>query len=70
MPGLETALDRIGRVLFLFYWKPEDFASAFGSDDQSELENKLVSRFRSFGDLVQELLQKNKQSNPGSASLG
>lgn len=41
MPDLQTALDRIGRVLFLFYWKPEDFATAFGSDDQTQLENKL-----------------------------
>jgi hypothetical protein len=69
MPDLQTALDRIGRVLFLFYWKPEDFATAFGSDDQSQLENKLVSNFKSFGDLVMELLQKNKPNNPGSVSL-
>ena len=69
MPDLQTALDRIGRVLFLFYWKPEDFATAFGSDDQSQLENKLVSNFKSFGDLVMELLQKNKQNEQGSVGL-
>ena len=69
MPDLQTALDRIGRVLFLFYWKPEDFSTAFGSDDQSQLENKLVSNFKSFGELVMELLQKNKQNEQGSVAM-
>jgi hypothetical protein len=69
MPDLLSGLDRIGRILFLFYWKPEDFAQAFGSDDQSQLENKLVSNFKSFGDLLIELLQKTKQSQQGSVSL-
>jgi hypothetical protein len=69
MPDMQTALDRIGRVLFLFYWKPEDFATAFGADDQTQLENKLVSNFKSFGDLVMDLLQKNKQNEQGSVGL-
>jgi hypothetical protein len=51
LPIMEDGLDRIGRILFLFYWKPEDFVSSFGSDDQDQLENKLVSNFRSFGAL-------------------
>ena len=68
-PDLLAGLDRIGRILFLFYWKPEDFAQAFGSDDQSQLENKLVSNFKSFGDLVIELLQKTKQRQEGSVGL-
>lgn len=69
MPDLEQALDRLGRILFLFYWKPEDFVQAFGSDDQSQLENKLISSFRSYGDLVLELLKKNQSSQQGSAGL-
>jgi hypothetical protein len=44
-------------------------ATAFGSDDQSQLENKLVSNFKSLGDLVMALLQKNKENNPGSVGL-
>jgi hypothetical protein len=69
MPDLLAGLDRIGRILFLFYWKPEDFAQAFGSDDQSQLENKLVSNFKSYGDLLIELLQKTKQRQQGSVSM-
>lgn len=68
-PELQKALDRIGRILFLFYWKPEDFAASFGSDDQSQLENKLVSNFKSFGDLLMDLLQKNQQGQQGSSSM-
>jgi len=67
IPDLEEGLDRIGRILFLFYWKPEDFQESFGSDDQDQLENKLVSNFKSFGALALELKQENNVSgSPGS----
>ena len=69
MPKLQSALDCLGRTLFLFYWKPEDFAQAFGADDQTQLENKLISNFKSFGDLVIDLLQKTKAHQEGSSSL-
>lgn len=69
LPDLETALDCMGRILFLFYWKPEDFSQAYGSDDMSALENKLLSNFRSFGALVLELIQKTKPSQQGNAAL-
>lgn len=57
-PDLEKALDKMGRMIFLFYWKPEDFSDLYGSDDQSSLENLLLSNFKSFGELVLELLKK------------
>ena len=58
MPKLEEALDCIGRTLFLFYWKPEDFAQAYGTDDQEHLEDQLVSQFKSLGSLVIQMIQK------------
>lgn len=57
-PDLEKALDRLGRMVFLFYWKPEDFSHLYGSDDQSSLEDMLVSNFKQFGELVLELMKK------------
>lgn len=60
LPDLESALDKLGRMIFLFYWKPEDFSDLYGEDDQSGLENTLLSNFTSFGDLVLELLKKRK----------
>ena len=67
IPVMEDGLDKIGRILFLFYWKPNDFSRLYGSDDQSGLENKLVSNFKSFGDLVLELLKKTKFNSAGIA---
>lgn len=66
---LELALDRIGRIIFLFYWKPEDFSASYGSDDQTALENKFLSNFKSLGEMTLELLQKAKLQQEGTPSL-
>jgi len=63
IPDLIQALDKIGRSLFLFYWKPEDFAERYGADDQADLENMFLSNFKSFGELVLELLQRNPEKD-------
>ena len=70
LPDMETGLDRIGRLLFLLYWKPEDFSELYGADDQSELESMFISNFKAFGELVLDLLKKVKGGNSGvSVSL-
>ena len=69
LPDLEQALDRLGRIVFLLAWKPEDFIKAYGTDDQSELENKLMSNFKALGELVLELLQKSKNQGEGTPGL-
>ena len=69
IPDLEQGLDRIGRILFLYYWKPEDFAQAYGSDDQVDLENKLLSNFKQLGDMVLELLLKSQRRQSGSSTM-
>ena len=60
MPDMNQGLDKIGRLLFLLYWKPEDFVESYGSDDISDLENALVSNFKSFGELILGLMQQFK----------
>ena len=70
LPDMETGLDRVGRLLFLLYWKPEDFSELYGADDQSELESMFISNFKAFGELVLDLLKKVKGGNSGvSVSL-
>lgn len=69
IPDLEQGLDRVGRILFLYYWKPEDFAQAYGSDDQVDLENKLLSNFKQLGDMVLELLLKSQRRQQGSSTM-
>lgn len=70
IPDLEEALDRQGRILFLFYWKPRDFEDAYGSDDMTNLENQILSNFKSFGSLVLDLMKRSKKRKLGNVSLG
>ena len=58
MPELMKALDRLGRILFIFYWKNEDFADRYGKDAMAEMEDLLRAVFKSFGDMVLKLKQK------------
>lgn len=70
LPDMEEGLDRLGRILFLFYWKPRDFEDAYGSDDMTNLENQLLSNFKSYGSLVLDLLKRSKKRKIGNVSLG
>ena len=58
VPELMQALDRLGRILFLYYWKNEDFAERYGTGDIAEMEDLIRSVFKSFGELVLKLRQK------------
>ena len=53
-----VALDRLGRILFIFYWKNEDFAERYGEEDLAEMEDMLRGVFKSYGDLVLKLKEK------------
>lgn len=50
--------DRIGRILFLYYWHFNKFAEKYGDDDMIELEDLLKEVFKSAGELVLFLKQK------------
>ncbi len=54
---LEKSIDYLARLIFMFYWKPRDFAAMFGNDDLPNMENKLIGVFESYGDMVLDLLQ-------------
>lgn len=55
---LVKALDRIGRILFMFYWHNEEFTNRYGKQDLPELEDTLRNAFEINGDLVLYLKQK------------
>ena len=63
LPDLYKALDRLGRILFLFYWKNAEFAERYGSDDLADMEDLLRSTFKSYGSLVLKLKQKAINAN-------
>lgn len=58
IPEMMKTLDRLGRILFLFYWKNEDFADRYGDQDMTSLEDELVSVYRNLGDLIIKFKQK------------
>lgn len=65
IPEMYRSLDRIGRILFMFYWKNEDFESRYGASDMADLEDTLRSVFKSFGGLVSMLEQKSIAASDG-----
>jgi hypothetical protein len=55
---LIRAMDRVGRMLFLFYWHTDEFEDQYGAQEQVELEESLRELFDSVGDLVLFLKEK------------
>jgi hypothetical protein len=68
IPKLEDGVDAMGRILFLFYWKPQDFEQMFGADSQDQNENKFTSSFKMLGDVLLTLMKKSRQ-HAGDDSL-
>lgn len=50
--ALMKAVDRLGRILFLFYYHQEEFEDRYSKSDLPELEDSLRNSFESLGDLV------------------
>jgi hypothetical protein len=57
-------LDRLGRVLFLFYWHGEAFEDRYGKQDMPELEDSLRNAFEAVGDIVLALKRKSVEPFP------
>ena len=70
IPEMSKSLDRLGRILFIFYWKNEEFADRYGDEDMGEMEDLLRSVFKSFGDVLLKLKQKSVDVDAGVDALG
>lgn len=68
LPEFMQALDRVGRVLFLYYWKHNDFTARYGTDDVVEMEDVLKNVFNNLGKLTIDL--KKKAVGGGDATGG
>lgn len=55
---LMLGLDRVGRILFMYYWHFDKFKERYGSQDMPELEDNLKNVFDNLGDLTIFLKQK------------
>jgi hypothetical protein len=55
---LLLGLDRVGRILFMFYWHNDKFKDRYGRQDMVELEDNLRNVFKNLGELSLFLKQK------------
>jgi len=58
IPDFMKSLDRIGRILFLFYWNNSEFSARYGTQDIAGLEDSLKGVYKNFGNLVLQLKEK------------
>lgn len=69
---LLLGLDRIGRVLLMFYWHNDKFKDRYGQQDLPELEDNLKNVFKNLGELTLFLKQKMvepEEANSAEAEL-
>lgn len=67
MGDLTKGLDKLGRILFMFYWHGDKFAERYGKADMPELEDALRNAFEMLGDVI--LFLKQKTIEPYSADM-
>lgn len=58
IPELERALDRLGRMIYLFWWKYDEFADQYGVNDLYDTEDKLKNLFKALGDIILKFKRK------------
>lgn len=68
MGELTKGLDKLGRILFMFYWHGDRFADRYGKSDMPELEDSLRNAFEMLGDVILFLKQKTIEPYPNEAA--
>lgn len=68
MGELTKGLDKLGRILFMFYWHGDRFAERYGKADMPELEDSLRNAFEMLGDVILFLKQKTIEPFPEESS--
>ncbi len=65
---LSKGLDRVGRLLLVFYWHGDRWAEKFGDSDMRDLEDSLRNTFENLGDLTLFLKQKTVDADPAETA--
>lgn len=55
IPKFRGMLDGLGRLLFLFHWKPEEWSERYGDDRRQETQDSLLNLYKGLGDLSSRL---------------
>lgn len=57
-------LDRVNRIMFMYYWLNEQFRDRYGQENMIDLEDQLKDVSKGLGDLVLFLKQRQVESSP------
>jgi len=69
IPEFVDNLDRMIRLLLLFYWHNADFAENYGIDEMAKFEDLLLSTIKTTGKTILFLKQKSVESSSGSTDV-
>jgi hypothetical protein len=62
-------MDRVGRMLFIYYWHNDEFEEKYGKEQMNQLKEKMVQVFQSTGDLILFLKEKTAFNPDSSEAL-
>lgn len=63
LPIFMKSIDKLGRLLFLFYWHNDSFEERYGKQNLAQIEDSLKDNLQSLGDLVIYLKEKDISSD-------
>lgn len=63
MPDIVKAMDRFGRMIYIFYWHNDDFQNRYGKQKMYDLEQSLKDVFNALGDNVMFIKEKTTEVN-------
>lgn len=69
IPELVDNLDRMCRLLLLFYWHNSEFAEEYGIDEMADFEDLLLSTIKSTSKVVLFLKQRAVESSVGQSDV-
>ena len=69
IPEFVDNLDRMIRLLLLFYWHNAEFADSYGIDEMADFEDLLQSTIKTTGKTILFLKQKSVESSTGATDV-
>lgn len=70
LPTITSAMDRLGRMLFLIFWHYEDFEERYGENDLGEFIDNLRSVFEQLGDVIIFAKKRTLAGDPEHYGMG
>ena len=69
IPEFVDNLDRMIRLLLMFYWHNKEFSESYGSDQMAEFEDLLLSTIKNTSKTILFLKQKAVESSSGKTDI-